>query len=434
MHPRRAAAPTGEPELSDTESPSIMMRGRPLRATKQFVDGTHRTVPPSETLARIAPHLKTAGITRMADVTGLDRIGISTVVAHRPNSPTLASAAGKGFTLAAAMASGAMEGIEIYHAENLRLPVVHVSYRDLQGRGAVIPSDQLLLAKGSLFSETRPESWVEGWDLVTQQPMWVPLLQVAMSNQFTSESHRWRTFQVGSNGLASGNVLIEALCAGLLEVIERDAIACRMPKTHAAFDAVRVRHDTLPMPRVLELLARLERAHVGCALYDQTCNTAVPVYMATIYDRADRNVGHYSGWGAHLDPEVAAIRAITEAVQSRLVYIAGSRDDFFRHDFLIHKMQDGAEIASHLANERGQVDASAVTSEATPTFEGDAAKLIEKLLAVGVRHVIVVDCSHDELDIPVVRVLVPGLEGASTLPFYTPGPRARAAAAARATA
>jgi ribosomal protein S12 methylthiotransferase accessory factor len=45
---------------------------------------------------------------------------------------------------------------------------------------------------------------------------------------------------------------------------------------------------------------------------------------------------------------------------------------------------------------------------------------------VGIDHVIVVDLTHDEVGIPVVRVIVPGLEGCSLLPNYSPGRRAHA--------
>ena len=48
--------------------------------------GTHRTVSPTETLARMRPHLPAMGITRVANVTGLDHIGIQVFQACRPNA------------------------------------------------------------------------------------------------------------------------------------------------------------------------------------------------------------------------------------------------------------------------------------------------------------------------------------------------------------
>jgi ribosomal protein S12 methylthiotransferase accessory factor len=406
-------------------TPPIFLRGRALRGTKRFVGGTHRTVAPEETLERIRPHLRTAGITRLADVTGLDRVGVSTALAYRPNSPTLSNSSGKGFTLTAALVSGAMEGIELYHAENPRLPRHRARYVDLERQELVIPAERLQLARGSLFNPRHTETWVSGWDLVTQRAIWVPYLQAVLALDPDSP-RRWRPFEVGSNGLASGNVMIEAISAALLEVVERDAVACRaVAGRHSLLGQPRVALETVRFPLVNDLKERLGKVDLGLVLYDQTVDTGIPVYMASIYERRDRHVGRYSGYGAHLDPEIAMVRAITEAVQSRLVYIAGSRDDYFRHDYLAHRMSDGAMEVERLERQAATVDAGGLRSRATPTFEGDVAVLIERLRAVGVEHVIAVDLTHEELGLPVVRVIVPGLEGCSLVPSYTPGRRAR---------
>jgi ribosomal protein S12 methylthiotransferase accessory factor len=404
----------------------VVLRGQELRAAKRFVGGTHRTVPPAETYERIRPHFKTAGITRLADVTGLDRIGIPTALAYRPNSPTLSNSSGKGFLRIAALVSGAMEGIELYHAENPRLPVRRATYSELDEREA-IPRDRLLLSQGSLFNVDHPELWVEGWDIVGQRATWVPFSQVAMVAHPESYPALWMPFPMSSNGLASGNAMVETLCAALLEIIERDAMACHiMGRRYAAYPHPRVRLDSIRHPMVLELLDRLRGAEVGVTLYDMTVDTDVPVYMAAIYDRVDRHVGMYSGYGAHLDPEIAMIRALTEAVQSRLIYIAGSRDDYFRHDYLKHRMNDSAKEVAVLEDQPAEVDAGLRRSQATPTFEGDIAVVLDKLGAVGLDRVIVADLTHEEIGIPVARVIVPGLEGCALLQNYAPGRRAKA--------
>jgi ribosomal protein S12 methylthiotransferase accessory factor len=414
------------PDAVDIAAP-IVLRGREHRAVKRFVGGTHRTAPPEETYERIRPHFKTAGITRLADVTGLDRIGIPTALAFRPNSPTLSNSSGKGFLRVAALVSGAMEGIELYHAENPRLPVRRATYAELEAGGHAIPRDRLLLSQGSLFTTTHPELWVEGWDIVGQRPMWAPFSQVAMVAHPDTYPALWMPFPMSSNGLASGNVMIETLCAALLEVIERDAMACHvMARRHAAYPHPRIRLETIRFPMVLDLLDRFHRAQIGVTLYDLTVDTDVPVFMAAIYDRVDRHVGMYSGYGAHLDPEIAMIRALTEAVQSRLIYIAGSRDDYFRHDYLKHRLHDGVTEVAVLESQPAEVDVSARRSQATTTFEGDVGVVIEKLRRVGLDQVIVVDLTHEEVGIPVARVIVPGLEGCVLLQNYAPGARAKA--------
>jgi ribosomal protein S12 methylthiotransferase accessory factor len=99
---------------------------------KRFRDGTHRTVAPEETVARLKPLLPALGITRVANVTGLDRIGVPVVMVCRPNSRSIAVSQGKGLTLAAAKASGLMEATETFHAERIDRPLRLGSQRELE--------------------------------------------------------------------------------------------------------------------------------------------------------------------------------------------------------------------------------------------------------------------------------------------------------------
>src|SRR5687767_11102850 len=105
-------------------SAAVRINGIAYSADKGFYEGTQRTTPPERTLERIRAAASRVGPTRLAAVTGLDRIGIPTVVGYRPNSPTLTVSGGKGFSKVAAMASAGMEAVEIWHAENLRLEVI----------------------------------------------------------------------------------------------------------------------------------------------------------------------------------------------------------------------------------------------------------------------------------------------------------------------
>jgi ribosomal protein S12 methylthiotransferase accessory factor len=84
---------------------------------KLFKRGTHRIISPDDTLTRIAPRAPQIGITRLGNVTGLDRIGIPVAVAIRPNSRSVSVSQGKGLGLSQALASALMEAIELFHAE-----------------------------------------------------------------------------------------------------------------------------------------------------------------------------------------------------------------------------------------------------------------------------------------------------------------------------
>jgi ribosomal protein S12 methylthiotransferase accessory factor len=60
------------------------------------------------------------------------------------------------------------------------------------------------------------------------------------------------------------------------------------------------------------------------------------------------------------------------------------------------------------------------------TFDGDVEWELDRLRKAGIEEVIAIDLTKSFFKIPVVRVVVPGLEGPRGLPRYVPGERARA--------
>ena len=88
-------------------------------------------IPPAETLARLKPLPPKMGITRLANVTGLDVIGIPVVMSVRPCSRSLSVSQGKGLDLDSAKVSAAMESVEGYHAERVTGPLELASHDEL---------------------------------------------------------------------------------------------------------------------------------------------------------------------------------------------------------------------------------------------------------------------------------------------------------------
>jgi ribosomal protein S12 methylthiotransferase accessory factor len=424
---------TTEVPASIGSPPPVGFLGRECRAAKGFVETTHRTCPPEETLERIRPLFPTAGITRIANITGLDRIGIPIVQAMRPNAPTLASSSGKGFTLAAATVSAAMEGIELYFAEQFPKRgegpehgmTVRATHRELAAAGLVCDSELLPMSRCSLFSPDEAEDWTIGFDLMTQGPMAVPFDLVTMIAGYQRD-HGRLSYQVGSNGLASGNVFLEAVCSGLAEVIERDAVTCTTLRFGGRVElAPAVDLGGVSYPPVRSLVERLERCGLSLVLFDCTIDTMVPCYEALIFDDLIPDTGTFRGYGAHLDPEVAMVRALTEAVQSRGVYIAGSRDDLMS---LEHRRMRRPNTARPTLLEP-HTTARSRPSSAADTFEADCVTLLERLAGVGLEHAIVVELTPPDFDVSVVRVVVPGLEGYNSFAYYSRGLRGGRAAA-----
>lgn len=409
--------------------PAIGFRGKSLRSVKAFSAGTHRAVSPEQTFATIRPYLARAGVTRIADVTRLDHVGVPTTLAIRPNALTMACSSGKGVTIDQANVSGAMEAFELYAAETAELPAIRASYRDLAASHDAPAVANLPLSENNLFSLDWPFHWCFGWDLITQAEVPVPYATVGMSR---SEAHALNlgAFQASSNGLGAGNSFLEAIASALYETIERDAMACRH---HAAV----YNGQALPLfreaelrsrPLVAQVLDKCDRADVRVVVYDSTNDIGVPTFVAIAYDRTDHGVGLMRGSGTHLDPEIAVLRAITEALQARLNFIAGSRDDIFRSAFARARsnwrpMMNKLERAFQEDTPAGRLGPSC----ANETFEQDVTTLLNHIRAIGLPHVVVFDLTPEDFPIHVVRVIVPGLEGYMHH-GYRPGPRARAAA------
>jgi ribosomal protein S12 methylthiotransferase accessory factor len=379
-------------------------------------------------LASVRPLLGRAGITRLANVTGLDRTGIPVVVGVRPNARILSQSAGKGLTLELAMVSAAMEGIELFHAEVVQPPELYQPYADLATRHAVIPLHQLPLTRHAIFSPLVPERWTFGWDLIQSRTVWVPLDLVVLPVRSERGSALF-SFQATSNGLASGAAFVEALTAGLLEVIERDAIACRRVAAESFGRPMpRVRLETAThFPLVQELLERIERADVRALVYDCTVDTHVPVYWAILYEATERRVGLAEGGGAHLDPEIALLRALTEAAQARVVAIGGARDDRFGRDLGRGQLTDSRQRILDLEAQPPSVDLRERRSPAATSFEADLEHLLARLASAGLEQTVVVDLTLPEFRdvLSVVRVIVPGLDGPGFEQGH-PSPRATA--------
>src|SRR3984893_18822350 len=121
---------------------SLLARAVKEPLLKRFWQGTHRTADPSETLARVRPHAARMGITRLGNITGLDRIGIPVAVAGRPNSRSVSVSQGKGLELPQAMASALMEACEGFHAEEIEA-CRHAAHSDLSRTETVVDPTSL---------------------------------------------------------------------------------------------------------------------------------------------------------------------------------------------------------------------------------------------------------------------------------------------------
>lgn len=392
--------------------------------------GARRSRSPAETLALLSPHLERLGITRIANVTGLDRIGVDVFMVVRPNGRGLAVSQGKGLDPISAKVSGLMESIECHHAEYTDLAVRLESYRRLSEEELVLDPASLPRSRTSRYSPTFALPWTRGIDLLSGQPIWVPF-ELVHANFSHPAPPGSGCFPASTNGLASGNGLSEAILHGLCEVIERDALSIWEARREANGVSRRIDLATVEGESCLELLAQFERADMNVACWNMTTDVGVAAVRVAIFDRsADEVFNPLSaalGFGCHPSREVALIRALTEAAQSRLTAISGSRDDQTRTMYRTAQSAVSLERHRREAAEPGTEPFSSVPDRRCATVEGELAHVLARLEATGTPRVVVVDLSRRGLPISVARVIVPGLEGPSESALYVPGPRAMAA-------
>jgi YcaO-like protein with predicted kinase domain len=378
---------------------------------KTFFDGTRRICAPSETFDRVAKLFPIFGITRVANLTGLDRVGVPVYAAYRPNSRSLCVAQGKGCTHEAAKASAVMESIESHHAETIHLPLKLCSYNELIQNERCVDVARLPRLKDSSFNANQRILWIEGTDLFTHQSKWVPFecVHVDYRDPLPAQSG----FVSSSNGLSSGNNYHESILHGLCEVIERDALTLWTLKAPERQLPGKIALNTVNDSRVANVLERFFEADIDVGLWDISSDIGIPAFLCRTLPKLAPDISGIrpaSGMGCHLSRDIALLRAVTEAAQSRLTFISGARDDMPRAEYERYLGAEEYGKWHKSINHDGMKDYRRIRSVETATFDDDLALLLKELHNNGITEAIAVNLTKDEFSIPVTRVIVPGLE------------------------
>lgn len=283
-----------------------------------------------QTISVVTNLAKEIGLTRVVDITGLDNIGIPVYASIRPNAKLLQANSGKGLTHQHAKCSALMEALEFHQAEsiqetetiieseqNLKADKVNIcSYRQLpHGRNV-----------SCFYNDTNLINWISFREHFSNETTLCP----ADTTYFQENSF----CETNTNGLASGNNYEEALLHGILEVIERHCYSNIIGSGNIISRTIpkKIKLETIPYPKVLDLCERIRQS--GSEIYVLKLKSNLPVYCiwAVIIDRySPQLVGAFNiGLGCDTSFENSLIRAVTEAAQSRLVYIHGNREDI-RH-------------------------------------------------------------------------------------------------------
>jgi putative methanogenesis marker protein 1 len=370
---------------------------------KHYILDTQRTVPPEETLARIEKKMATAGITRVADITNLDRIGIPVFSSIRPTAEmgSISVYNGKGATPAEAKVSAMMEGIERFSAESAGRDMIMATYGEiLHEHKAVNPADLILPPQADASA---PLVWVAGHEINRDEEIYLPAHAVfhPMPRLYPP------LFRTNTNGLASGNTREEAVFHALMEVIERDAWSLAEASRRTGSRICDI-GDGL----AADLLKKFTDAHVEVQLKNITSDIGIPTFAAVSDDTQLKDPTLLTiGMGTHTSARITLLRALTEVAQSRLTQIHGAREDTTVADFR-RKMgyERTRRINKYWFDSPDEVAFSSIPSFDSDDFLTDIMYVSDALERSGMDRVIVVDLTRQEIGVPVVRVVVPGLE------------------------
>jgi ribosomal protein S12 methylthiotransferase accessory factor len=399
--------------------------------------GAHREVTVETTYERVAPHMRRVGITRLSDITGLDRIGIPVWNTICPSSHDMISVYnGKGGTDLAAKTSAIMEAVERFAAALPMRPEEVASVNELRaaGRTIVDPAD-VNLEQFHVFGADTPISWVTGHDVSRDEEVLVPLYLAGYYSRYHEvPSHRLGT----TNGIASGNSVEEAICHALCELIERDdwtmadLIGNRLSRLvgRGTFGAatgptlrwLHERHrnvdlDTLP-PSAQRYVRMYRDAGLEVSLKDLSSETGVCTVLALVAENIANTFSQsHMGMGTHPDAETAVCRALCEVAQSRAVDINALREDITLPGEEVEKFFFHVRRSGHVNKESWAFKTSEnligfdeLPHHPSDDIVADIDLMLGRLRERGLDRVIVVDLSPPGIPVSVVRVIIPGIE------------------------
>lgn len=289
-----------------------------------------REVPAAAFLTRAVAVARRCGVTRLADITRLDRIGLPVWQAVRPAGRALSVHQGKGATALDARIGALCEAIESHAAENVPADGPTAPYTALASKTRAPDPSDYLRRRAVHADADRPISWCEAQDVATGAPHVLPHDLVSLDFTRGADS----PFDRSSTGLAVGTCLGEALLGALYEVIERDAVGEWFRSGPLARMTTTVRRGSITAPWFGHWRDRLAACGASLDIYLPPAVTRLPVVVCILSGPAEYGVPRMAmGSAAHADPDVALFKAFAEAVQSRLTLIAGARDDIAAADY-----------------------------------------------------------------------------------------------------
>ena len=279
-----------------------------------------RSLAPETTLLYAKQWATTAGISEVTDITDLDVLGVPVYASVRPHARADTFTFGKGLSPIDAEVGAYMEALEFFFAEpGIGSVSTHWgSAREVAGQGraddAILDFVPLLQRKVDLDG---PLLLASARDLERGDECAIPAELIYYPAPDVGQS----LFGSSTNGLASGNSVIEACIQALLELIERDIWSFEFVRRASKLVA------TASLPQeVRDIIERAERNGLQFKVRSVPNDYGLPFFAAFVFDSNKPSRQTFNGgWACDLDRDRAVVRAVTEAAQSRVAFIHGGR-------------------------------------------------------------------------------------------------------------
>ena len=352
---------------------------------------------PAAFLERVLRVSRAHGITRLADVTGLDRIGLPVWQAVRPAGKSLSVHQGKGVSDEAARVGALCEAIEAHCAENAPADGPCCPFDSLPEAERAPDWGDYCRVRGDGSPHPGVIQWCQATDLLSGRRCHLPhdLVSLDFTRGLPSR------FERASSGLGAGASEGDALQTSLLEVIERDAVGQWGRLDRAVRLATAIDVESVSYPWFQSWRCRLASLHVSLQVFALESVIGVPVVMCTIGGREEFGSAwrRFSGTAAHGNPQIALFRALAEAIQSRLTLIAGVRDDIMPAYYARPRPRPA----------EGDCAAGRMAWRQDGILDLDAETIAAKLATRGYRQVAYKRLDAGLEEIAVTKAFVPGL-------------------------
>lgn len=407
-------------ERVDSVLPEALLRRDPRGAAPELDWGlklegaAERTRSPEETLRALRAVADGAGITRVAEITGLDATGLFVFNAMRPDAAeadhTFTVFSGKGSTREQSNVSAIAEAIERFCAESSSYPaakLLRASFAEAARADDTVHPRAFNLPADADFDDHETIEWVPSTDLLSGATVWVPACAVFYPYVPSVGRAPFRYF---TTGLGAGNSYVESIAHGLREVIERDSAALnRILRNRPAVDP-----ETIDDDELRRTIDGFRAADVDVVLrYITTDDIRIPSFSVICDDENVRDAMFVNGgYGVHPNKKVALLHALQEAALSRAGTISGARED-------LAKFRDAKQALDYDAfrkkyaywfDRKQTIDFRDIETSVSPTVLGDLAHMVSAVKDAGFERVLVVDLSRADLGLRVTKVLVPGIE------------------------